>query len=69
MEKQKKNTPVLLTVIGGLALTAAAIFAAPMILERASDFFNNASASQKTDDDWGPVIVRRETPKRSEKGE
>ena len=69
MKAQKKNTPVLLSVIGGLALTAAAIYAAPMILERLSDFFNNASASQTTEEDWGPVIVRRGAPKPSEKGE
>lgn len=69
MEKQTKKTPVLLSVIGGLALTAAALYAAPMILERLSDFFGDPSAPQKADDDWGPVIVRRETPKRSEEGE
>ena len=69
MEKQTKKTPVLLSVIGGLALTAAALYAAPMILERLSDFFGDSSAPQKADDDWGPVIVRRETPKPSEKGE
>ena len=34
-----------------------------------SDFFGDPSAPQKADDDWGPVIVRRETPKPSEKGE
>lgn len=60
---KKQNNHTALRVVGGLALTAAAMFAAPLLLERLSDFFNNASTSQKTDDDWGPVIVRRENPK------
>ena len=63
MEKQAKKTPVLFSVIGGLALTAAAIFAAPMILECVSNCFGKSANAQKADEDWGPVIVRRETPK------
>lgn len=69
MAKQTKKKPVLLSVVGGLALAAAAIYAAPLILERASDCIGKLMNTQETDDDWGPVIVRRQTPKGSEKGE
>ena len=60
---KKQNNHTALRVIGGLALTAAAMFAAPLLLERLSDFFNTPAKTQETDDDWGPEIVRRENPK------
>ena len=67
MEKKKKKSKVARYVVGTIALFAATAVAVPVLLPKISGKINKSMTKRKNaahdDDDWGPVIEKKNTEK------
>ena len=70
MKKAKNKHYGGLYLIGSLALAAGSMMVMPRIINYIASQLDDTSYTEREDDDWGPVIVKKEqSTKEAEHGE
>ena len=62
MKKTKMRKKNRLKSVGSLSLAVGVLMIAPKVIDYISDRLSNAMPRKREEDDWGPIIIRREMP-------